>query len=219
MKLFSQTILFLFVFALCWEVISPSFAQDERFYRQLFDGSLARQKKKDFVFKYEFTSPEYMIDLNRDGVVDSFQTVKKDGVDFIRIMDANGMTKFEASLEGKGKRSRIFKAHLLGVSGKADVLILHYYEGDTDEAVYEGSARIYVLTIEDKNLNKISMTKGPHFFHERESADEHYSKYWNRRFVVNTVDYNSDGIKEISVSFNSIHRIMTYNGSGVWTIY
>lgn len=219
MKLLELSLIGFFIVTLCHQGVAPAIAQDERFYRQLFDGSFSRLQDKDFVFKYEFTSPEYMIDLNRDGIVDSFQTVKKDGVDFIRIMDANGNTKFEASLEGKGKGSGIFKAHLLGVSKSADVLILHYYEGDTDEAVYEGSARIYVVTIENRDLNKISMTKGPHFFHERESADEHYSKYWNRRFVVNTIDYNSDGVKEISVSFNKIHRIMTYNGGGVWTLH
>ncbi len=196
-----------------------SFGQDERFYRQLFDGSFKRQSDKDFVYKYEVASPEYMIDLNRDGVVDSFQTIKKDGVDFIRILDANGVNKFEASLEAKGKNSKIFKAHLVGISDKADALILHFYEGDTDEAVFEGSARLYVLTIQNKDLNKINMTKGPHFWHERESADEHYQKYWNRRFIVNTLDYDKDGTKEISVSFNKIHRILRYQGNGVWKLY
>ena len=207
------------IVTMCHQVFAPAYAQDERFYRKLFDGSFSRSQDKDFVYKYEITSPEYMIDLNRDKIVDSFQTVKKDGVDFIRIMDANGLTKFEASLEAKGTGSNIFKAHLVGISQNVDALILHFYEGDTDEAVYEGSARIYVLTIEDHDLDKISMTKGPHFFHEFESASEHYYKYWNRRYVVNTVDYNKDGTKEISVSYNSIHRILIYKGNGVWSLF
>ena len=219
MKLCRFGLLSFFVVTMCHQVFAPAYCQDERFYRQLFDGSFSRAQDKDFVYKYEFTSPEYMIDLNRDGIVDSFQTVKKDGVDFIRIMDANGITKFEASLEAKGVGSKIFKAHLLGVSKEADALILHFYEGKTEAAVFEGSARIYVITIQDRDMNKITMTKGPHFFHEFESEDGHYYKYWNRRFIVNTVDYNSDGAKEISVSFNGIHRILIYKGNGVWSLF
>lgn len=160
-----------------------------------------------------------MIDLNRDGIVDSFQTVKKDGIDFIRINDANGVKVFEKRLHAKGKNSSIIKAHLVSISPAADALILHYYEGDHDNAIFEGSARLYVLTIRDRNLNKISFSKGPHFWTERESSSPHYQKYWARRFVVNTLDYNGDGIKEISVSFNKIHRILQYTKAGVWELF
>jgi hypothetical protein len=193
-------------------------AQDERFYRQLFDGSLNRDYDKDLVYKYEIKSPEYMLDLNRDGVVDVFQTTKKDGVDFFKIYDANGNLKFETKLAAKGKHSRIFKAHLVDVAPNADALILHYYEGDTQDAVFEGSARLYIVTIRDRDLKKISITKGPYFWHEREVSTPHYHKYWNRRFIVNTLDYNKDGIKEISVSFNRMHQIMYYTGFGVWKL-
>lgn len=204
-------VLIFFLIALC----QAGFAQDERFYRGIFFGTEENKPQADF--KYEVRSPDYMIDLDRDGVVDSFQTVKKDGVDYIRIRDANGMTRFEANLDAKGKNSLIFKAQLKRISSQADALILHYYEGDTLDAVFEGSARLYILTIRDRDLRKIHITKGPYFWTERESASDHYHKYWNRRYTVNTLDYNHDGINEISISFNKIHRIMRYEGFGNWS--
>ncbi len=189
-----------------------SFSQDERFYRKMFS-SKASKNIEEFEFKIGVASPRYTLDLNRDGLKDSFQTVKKDGVDFIRIMDPFGRVVFEKSLLTKGKKSSIFKAHLKTISKNVDVLILHFYDGYTESSTFEGSARLYFLTIPNRKLNLITMTKGPYFWTERERTA---GKYWNKRYTVNVLDYNNDGFKEISVSYNKLSRVYFYISDGIW---
>ena len=69
----------------------------------------------------------------------------------------------------------------------------------------------------ERNLKKIKMTKGPFFWSERESAADKYSKYWRRRYQVNTLDYNKDGINEISVTFKSSSEVYFYQRDGIWS--
>lgn len=188
-------------------------AQDERFFRDIFSGELYKENKKS-PYKIGVESPQYILDLNQDGIEESFQTIKKDGLDFFRVNDPWGKKVFEGKLLAKGKNSSIFKVNFFNITHKDYVLVLHYYEGDNESSTFEGSARLYFITIQDKNLNKISMTKGPYFWSERERAA---GKYWNKRFSVNTIDYNKDGIKEISVSFNKTTKLFYYVANGVWT--
>ena len=187
-------------------------AQDERFYRKMFTGK-SSESIEEFHYKVHVQSPRYMLDLNRDGVEEAFQTVKKDGVDFIRIMDPFGRVVFEKSLMTKGKLSRVYKAQLRNVTHDTDVLVLHFYDGDTQSATYEGSARLYFLTIPARDLKRITLTKGPYFFTERERAA---GKYWKKRYSVNILDYNNDGKNEISVSYNKLSRVYFYISDGVW---
>ncbi len=191
----------------------PSLAQDERFYRNIFNGKLFKGIPK-MNFKVHVESPQYTIDLNRDGIEDSFQTIKRDGVDFIRINDPFGNIIFEEQLMTKGKNSSIFKAHLVSISKNVDVLILHFYEGENESSTFESSARLYFVTIRDRDLKKISLYKGPYFWNERERAA---GKYWNKRLSVNVLDYNKDGRKEISVSYNKLSQVYFYIADGVWS--
>lgn len=187
-------------------------AQDERFYRKMFAGKTSKFIE-EFEFKVEVTSPRYTVDLNRDGIEDSFEVLKKDGIDFIRIRDPYGRIVLERSLMAKGRGSKIFKAHLKSISESVDVLILHFYEGHNDAAIFEGSARLYFITIRDRDLRKISLTRGPYFWTEKKRAA---GKYWNKRYSVNVIDYNGDGKKEISVSYNKLSRIYFYISEGLW---
>lgn len=202
----------LFFMILC-VISSLGHTQDERFYRDIFNGRLG-SAPKPFNYKIKVESPRYSIDLNHDGVEDSFQTVKKDGVDFIRINDPFGNPVFEQALMTKGRGSSIFKAHLKTISKSVDVLILHFYEGENDAAIFESSARLYFVTIRNKNLRKITMTKGPYFWTEKERAA---GKYWNKRLSVNVIDYNKDGRNEISVSYNKLSRVYFYISEGIWS--
>lgn len=198
------------IFMLCICSFS-AFGQDERYYRSIFSGDLFNLKDNAYYYKVKVSSPKYVLDLNRDTKDDSFQTIKMDGNDFIQINDEYGREVFRGMLETKGKNSSIFRASFKQVDKNTDVLILHFYEGEAHTSTYEATARLYFVTIPNRNLNKITMTKGPFFWTERERAA---GKYWNRRYSVNTLDYNNDGSREISVSFNSISRVYFYlNGS------
>lgn len=188
-----------------------AYAQDERYFRSIYSGELFDLKDKNYYHKVKVSSQKYMIDLNRDGKEDSIQTMKMDGNDFVRINDEYGREVFRHMLETKGRNSAIFRASFKNIDAHNDVLILHFYEGETQAAIYEASARLYFLTIPKRDLRKIKITKGPFFWMEKERAA---GKYYNRRYSVNTVDYNNDGTREISVSFNNINRVyMFVNGS------
>ena len=190
-----------------------AFSQDESFYRDLFNGNLYSQSKDAMIYKIEVESPKYMIDLNSDGVMDSFQTVKRDGVDFIRINDTYGKSVFMDKLLTKGKNSSIFKAKLVKVNSKTNVLILFYYDGEIKTSRYEASARLYFVTFVNNELKKASLYKGPYFFNEKEKAS---GKYWNRRYSVNVMDYNKDSQNEISISYNNSSKVYEYIGEGLW---
>lgn len=191
-------------------------AQDERFFRQMYTGELANSKKVPFSYKIEASSDKYVIDLNRDNKKDSFQTIKRDGIDFFRINDEYGKSVFEAKLETKGFESKIFRASLKTISKDIDVILLHFYEGHTKNSVFEGSARLYVVTIRKRDLSSATLDVGPYFWTEKAGVA---SKYWARRYSVNTVDLNQDGYKEIVVSFNNIDRILYYSKKGIWASF
>ncbi len=188
-------------------------AQDERFFREMYTGELANSQKKPFDYKIEVSSDKYEIDLNRDNKKDSIQSIKKDGVDFFRINDEYGKTVFEAKLETKGFESKIFRASFKTISKDIDVLLLHFYEGYTKTASFEGSARLYVVTIKKRSLKDITLTTGPYFWTEKEQVA---GKYWARRYSVQTDDLNKDGKKEIIVNFNNINKILYYSDKGIW---
>jgi len=188
-----------------------AFSQDERYFRSIFSGDLFDRKDDAYYYKVKVESPKYVIDLNRDSKDDYFQTIKMDGNDFISIHDEYGRETFRTMLETKGKNSSIFQVSFKQVDKNTDVLILHFYEGETQSAIFEGTARLYFLTIPNRDLKNITVTKGPFFWMEKEKAA---GKYYNRRYTVNTLDYNKDGSREISVSYNHITRIYFYrNGS------
>ena len=188
-------------------------SQDEKYYRSIYSGKFFGENNKDFVYKIEVKSKKYLIDLNEDGKLDSLQTVKKDGTDFIRINDEYGRKIFEQKLETKGFNSSIYRASLKKIARKTNVLILHFYEGENKAGVFESSARLYFVTIPMNDFTKITLTKGPFYWSEKEGAA---SKYWARRYTVNTVDLNKDGIREIATTFNSIQKVYFYQGDGIW---
>lgn len=188
-------------------------AQNERYYRSLFSGKIFDIDKNEFKYKVAVQSPKYMLDLDRDGIMDSIQTLKKDGIDFFRINDSSGREIYSDKLFTKGRGSKIFKVQFTQIKKGVDALIVHFYEGSNDAATFEASARLYIYTILDNNLLKISKTRGPLFWMENERAA---GKYFNRRYSVNLIDYNNDGIKEISTSFNRINRVLSYKGDGLW---
>lgn len=183
------------------------FAQDERYFRSIYSGELFNKKDLNYYYKVKVESPKYMLDLNRDLKDDSIQSIKMDGNDFIRINDEYGREVFSYQLETKGKNSKIFRVSFKAINNEIDVLIIHFYEGETQAATFEGSARLYFLTIPNRDLKRIKVTKGPFMWMERERAA---GKYYNRRYTVNTIDYNNDGLREISVSFNKISRVYFY---------
>lgn len=191
-------------------------AQDERYYRQILSGELSSSAdtiKETAVAPINAFGSLYRLDLNSDGIEETIQTQKRDGVDWIEIRDASQRKIFEAKLLAMGGNSHLYKARLVALSEKIRALILFLDEGYTKGQHFESTGKIYIVSFENNDLATLSITDGAHFFHEKKAQRE---QYWRRMFNVNVVDIDGDGVKEIAVQYNSIQRIFRYKASGEW---
>lgn len=192
---------------------SLTFAQDERYFRRIYSNELNEKPSTAEKFKIIVKSPAYRIDLNRDGFEEIIRTAKRDGNDYFTIADHFGRVLLEKKLSTIGSGSVVYRVQLKTISPNTDALVVHFYEGMIESTRFEAQARLYFITIPNRELNKMHFFQGPHFFHESEKL---FDKYFVRRFSVNTVDYNNDGTKELSVSYNNINRVFLYVAEGVW---
>lgn len=192
-------------------------AQDERYYRQILSGELPKSSvdvKEDPIQHLSLMGSRYLVDLNGDGNDEILQPQKRDGVDFLEIRDASERKIFEAKLFVMGAESHLFKIKLVSLSPKVKTLILFMDEGFTQGRKFESSGRIFLIAFENNDLATMKFAQGPHFYHEKAGQRE---QYWTRDYMVNIVDMNNDGVKEIAVQYNHIQRILIYKGFGEWS--
>lgn len=197
-------------------VAQSAIAQDERFFRKLFSGDLLRKEEKKFKGEVDFrvASPFYKVDINTDGRVESLVTEKRDGQDWIHVHDFQNKRVFSGELEPMGMNSWLYKVSLRRIASGAKVLILHFYEGETEYLEFRANVRLYFLTIEKDDLSTFSLSKGPVVWDEHESFKGRH--YHQRRYEIGLQDFNKDGIKEISVKYHLISWIYFYKSPGKW---
>ncbi len=203
---------FLLIFLFSWNIL---WAQDERYFRKMFSGDMVKKDVPQEAQKIHFkvTGNSYRIDLDDDKIEEIIEPQKRDGVDWIEIRNSSGNKLFEGKVFAAGTGSYLYKIKFVSLSPDVKALILFMDEGVISGKKFESTGRIFILTYEKNNLSKIHLTEGPHFFHEREGQRE---QYWRRTYTVNVWDIDKDGIREVSVEFNNIQRIMKYIGGGVW---
>lgn len=209
-----QQALLLFTF---FVFLAPSWAQDERFYRQIISGELPRQgeiKTELPIHQFNVLGTNYRIDLNSDGFEETIEPQKRDGVDWIEIRNSIGNKVFESKLFATGGESTLYKIKMVHLSSTVRTLILFMDEGSTRGKRFESTARIFLVSYENNDLSTMKISDGPHFFQEKEKQRE---QYFRRDYSVNVYDVNKDGIRDIAVEFNHIQRIMQYKGNGEWT--
>lgn len=208
--------LMLFLFFLSFTGLSV--AQDERFFRQMLGDDLYSQEnvskvKLDTYHQFNVKGASYKLDLNGDGIEESLQPQKRDGVDWLEIRDSSERVIFEAKLLAMGGESVLYKMKLVYLSKKVRTLILFLDEGLTKGRRVESTAQVYFLSYENNNLKTLKLTSGPHYFHEKEAQRE---QYWRREYSVNVYDIDQDGTREIAIQYNHIQRIYRYLGNGEW---
>jgi hypothetical protein len=197
-------------------LVRPVWGQDERFYRQILKGELpqfSQELKEVSETQFNVKGASYLIDLNGDGIEESIQPQKRDGVDFIEIKDSSQRKIFDHKLLAIGGESHIYKIKFTQLNDKTKVLVIFLDEGHTAGLRFESTARIFLVTFENNDLSTMKLTQGPHHFHEKESQRD---QYWRRNYAVEVRDTNDDGTKEVVVQFNHIQRIMLYKGRGEW---
>lgn len=192
-------------------------AQDERYYRQIFKGELVSEKeiqKEIPISQFNVKGSVYKFDLNSDGIDESIEPQKRDGVDWLEIRDFSERKLFEGKLLAMGADSVLYKIKVVNLSAKVKTLILFLDEGHTKGRKFESTARIFLLSYENNDLSTLALSQGPHFFHEKEAQRE---QYFRRDYVVNVYDVDGDGVRDVAVQYNHIQRFMRYLGNGEWS--
>ena len=189
-------------------------SQDELYFRELYSGDLTGGKEKiKKSYKWKANTPFYQIDLGGKIWPESIVVEKKDGEDWLHIHDDQKKRIFSFQFDVNGKDSQVYKISKSKLSPKSDILIIYYYEGNTSYLKFSGTVRIYLLTIDDRKLDSISITKGPIIWEERENLDK---KYFQKGHLVELIDFNKDKIKEIRVRGKFTKNIYFYQGKGKW---
>ncbi len=189
-------------------------AQDETLIKEMIENIKKSRsgspQEESFV---KVTSPLYELDINEDGRNEYIVLEKRDNVDWIHIHNHNRQKFFSASFTPKGNNANVYKIHRRRVSQSLHVLLIYYYEGYTRHHAFQGTSRLYVITIDKKDLSKLSMSRGPILFEEKHELRRHYHQ---RPYKTSIEDFDGDGIGEISVYYNKISRILKYKSDGQW---
>lgn len=195
-----------------------SYGQDERYYRQILTGELPKMNQQ-FLYtptsQFSVLGPEYRVDLDGDGIEEIISPEKLDGVDVINIANSLGSVVFKGKIPSNGAGSVIYKIRFVNISVNVKALLVFIDEGATQSKKFESTARFVVLTFENNDYRKITVSLGPHIFHEKEAQRE---QYFRRDYQVNIYDLDNDGTREIAVQYNHIQRIMKYE-NGIWNRY
>lgn len=192
-------------------------AQDERFFRDMFSGELARKKPKlKKKYKWQTNTPFYQFDLDGDKWKESVIFEKRDGEDWLHLHNLYKERIFSYRFDSKGLDSRAVKFSLRSLSSNVKLLVIHYFEGYTSYLNFHGTGRFYFLTVEKGKINSASIFKGPIYWEEFEGRNTHYRI---RKSKLGLFDYNTDGVKEVIVKHQLVSTIFGYKGSGNWITY
>ena len=199
-----------------------SWGQDERFFRQIFSGDLkdgvpkdqSEQIKRSFWYKAQ--TPFYELDLNRDGITERIVFAKKDNEDWIDIFDHVRNKIFSYRFENMGINSGLYRIEQRTLSPETDILFLYYYVGSTKFMNTDASARLYLLTIDRRNLKSLHVLKASSFFEERRTFRQHYHQ---SKYSVELREVNNDLVKEVIVSHRGMNEVFLYRGDGKWKTF
>ncbi|MBC7714798.1 MAG: hypothetical protein H7177_15740 [Rhizobacter sp.] len=210
----NKALILIMMFVVSWS----AWPQDERYFRQLFSGELSKNKEKVDTKKYSYFvhTPYYALDLNHDGVAEQLVFVKKDNEDWVEVFNSEKAKIFSYRFENKGYDSDLFRVELKTLSPVTSILLMYYYEGVSKYINFQGTSRVYAITIDNNDLKTMAAFKGPSFFDEQKTFKGHYHK---RNYEVYLEDLNRDSVKELVVKFRNVSSVFVYRGAGVWQTF
>jgi hypothetical protein len=193
-------------------------AQDERYFRQIFSGELT--KTEDTVenkkYSYVIHTPYYALDLNRDGAPEQVVFVKRDSEDWLDILNSDKKKIFSYRFDNLGFDSELFKIEMKTLGPHTTILLLYYYEGVSKYIDFQGTSRLYAITIDNNDLKTLAGFKGPSFFDEVKNFKGHYHK---RNYKVYLEDLNKDSSKELIIKYRATNYVFLYKGEGKWQTF
>lgn len=190
-------------------------AQDEKVFRDLYLFS-ERQKIKSKVpksYRIRARSNRHHLDLDEDNRQESFYFAKRDGENWIHFFDWKGKEIFVSQLDAVGPWSRLFRIQVRQISKTTKVVLLYFFEGITKYLEFQGTSRMYFLTLDNNDLSTLSLYKGPILWDEVRGFKDHYHQ---RKYEVSFFDLDKDKTREIAVKYGRMTRIYKYLGKGKW---
>jgi hypothetical protein len=193
-------------------------AQDERYFRQIFSGELTKKEEQLDNKKYSYVlhSPYYALDLNRDGAPEQVVFVKRDSEDWVEILSATNTKIYSFKFDNLGFDSELFKIEMKTLGPHTTILLLYYYEGISRYIDFQGTSRVYAMTLDYNDLKTLSTFKGPSFFDEVKTFKGHYHK---RNYDVYLEDLNKDSLKELIIKYRASNTVFMYKGEGKWQTF
>ncbi|NOT79761.1 MAG: hypothetical protein HOP07_12275 [Bacteriovoracaceae bacterium] len=192
-------------------------AQDERYLRQIFSGELNKEKEiAARKYSYVIHTPYYALDLNGNNLFEYIVFVKKDSEDWIEILDENKLKIFSYQFEAKGFDSELYRVELKRLGPQVSILLLYYYEGISRYLNFQGTSRVYAITIDNQDLKTLKAFKGTVYFDETKNMKGHYHK---RNYQVFLEDLNNDSVKELIIKYRRMTDVFLYKGEGKWQTF
>ena len=190
-------------------------AQDERSFRQLFRAELDKEVRDESTeeAKYVVSTPLYKIDLDGDHRKESIFYEFKDGKSWIHFLNYDETRRKSFKLEVNGFGAKVYKIRVRNLSTDTLGLVFYFYEGLTKYTEMNSTVRLYFVTIDNKDLSKIYMEKGPIFWEEKRT---HQGHYFQRPNNLSFVDFNKNGTKEILVKQGNTANVFMYLKKGKW---
>lgn len=203
---------FTFLVIIFFQLNPDAWAQDERTFRELI---IPKDKRGEQTGKihYKARTDNYFFDLNEDLVHENIYFGSLDGITYFFIEDHKRNVIFKQKLKGVGGNQWPYRVSMRWLSPKSKALLIHFYEGKIDYLTRRGTSRLDVVTIDNNNLREINYTEGPIIWDEYDDKKVHYHQ---RPYEVSVLDLDGDGIRDISVKYHLISRVMLYKGNGIW---
>ncbi len=189
--------------------------QDERALRELFSGDLIKPEsvQKPNPTHFRVQSPMYQVDLNGDHRAESFVVEKQDGEDWLHVHDYFGKKIFSYQFQANAALSEIYRLKIMQLSPTVKLVAIHFFEGVNKYIELNANARLYFLTIENNDLETLSIYRGPAYWEEHDDGRDHYRK---RIYHLTSLDLRNSGENDLLVRFKNISSAYRFLGNGKW---
>lgn len=208
----------------CWIIVLTlciwngfSFAQDERFLREIFSGDVLKPQnqivEKLKKVHFQVTGPVYQFDLNSDDRNESVLIEKRDGQDWFHLYSYEMKKILSYKLSPQASGSAVYRLRLVRLSSNVMMLLIHHYEGLNSYLETHANSRVHMLTIENNDLATASVAAGPRYWIELQQGRETFSR---RRYNLEFIDLDKTGMKELVLRYNNINAVYKFLGQGQW---
>ena len=194
-----------------------SFSQDEKQLKnEILHSTLSQNLKppnNDILDRPVVQTPYYELDLADTAFNESIVYEKKGVNDWIHLFNSEKKKVFSLNLAPQGWDSKVYKISIRDLSPTLRLIAIHYFEGNTIFINEYRISRLYFLTIENNNLDKLNVIKGPVIW-EDSIIPKKLKR--SRLYELSFEDINNDGTKEVLLKSNNITHIFHYLENGKW---